>query len=77
MIVFHIYFRMCQNAGLLFVQELTFPRFYDHFSRMGEYENLLRRMGVIDVHDGELVLNDDEREVVSLYTTFVFRKSNK
>lgn len=65
---------MCEEAGLGFVQELSFPRFYEHYSQMGEYENLLRRMGVIDPLDGQIVLNDDERAVASLYTTFVFRK---
>lgn len=69
-----VLFRMCEEAGLGFVQELSFPRFYEHYSQMGEYENLLRRMGVIDPLDGQIVLNDDERAVASLYTTFVFRK---
>lgn len=65
---------MCEQAGLCFVQELTFPRFYEHYSQMGEYENLLRRMGVIDVNDGVICLNEEERSVAALYTTFVFRK---
>lgn len=65
---------MCEQAGLAFISAESFQTFYERHAAMPEYENLLRRMGVIDEQSDSLSLDDDECETANIYTTFCFRK---
>ena len=74
LIPFKILKDLCEEEGMLFIQEFNFREFYEHYSQMSEYVHLLHRMEVIDFQSGQLLLDIDEQDVASLYKTFVFRR---
>lgn len=64
--------RIAAPHGLHLEKILSFPDFYMYYREEGEYERLLRRMGVVG-EDGSF-LSEEERQVAELYLVFCFRK---
>ena len=63
---------LAAEYGLGFIMEMPLQKFYETFSQMPEYQNLLHRMNIVE--DDCLTLSPDELSVASLYLAFAFRK---
>lgn len=58
---FGVLTNICQDHGMELILEASLPTFYQNFSQIPEYQELLNRMNIMT--DEGLILSDDERDV--------------